>query len=690
MLVARAAVQRPRVVLIDADSQGALDVVSRMRELPQGEDIHVLFVAAPGGAMTSREEALAHEGTGFFVRPVDLPALVKEVEALTGGMHDAEGGQPEGTPPPAIAAPAQKLSSAPPSPRRAPSSGPPSEGPVSAALPPTSIAWAAASRAVGLGPPVSPDLQRLLAEAEQRAHVAGDDSSSPSPEQEVEAVLPSELLAALDEPLDDDDRDPETAMPTRPPSLATRERTNDGGAPRTTGATGTGSGATPHGSSVTGPGTGEESLTPGPRAPAEASPRPPRVGTPEPERADVRRSPPTLAAAERQPQENPGFRPRPGEAGDAPSRSRSRPGEAADAPSKSRPHPGEAGDVPSPASGPPMPVLAQAIAGRNTTSLCFASPDAERRVVLREGDVVTCASTAEDESLLAFLGVRGELPRETVRRLASRFPAFGKHAAAALVARGYLRQDQMWSTLRAHAEWVLSRVLQTSEARAVVEAQPPGRLASEPSVFGGATGAEVFVEVVRRVVSPTDALERLGGDSAHLGQGGAYHLLVECALAPLELDLLRAAPGRTVREVLDSTTDADFAAVVFAVTELGVLDVLPALSSPRGDGDAAADVAALDSDAIRERVRARLQLVEDGDYFAILGVGREATGYEVKRAFLELRRTFDPSRLLSPELADLAGDVRTVTSVLEEAYDILKDPARRERYRRAIEGSPKG
>jgi curved DNA-binding protein CbpA len=83
-----------------------------------------------------------------------------------------------------------------------------------------------------------------------------------------------------------------------------------------------------------------------------------------------------------------------------------------------------------------------------------------------------------------------------------------------------------------------------------------------------------------------------------------------------------------------------------------------------------------------------MQLVDDGDYFALLGVPREATGYEVRRAFLELRRAFDPSRVLTPEIADLADDVRKIVVVLEEAYDILKDAARRDRYRRAIEGSP--
>lgn len=99
-------------------------------------------------------------------------------------------------------------------------------------------------------------------------------------------------------------------------------------------------------------------------------------------------------------------------------------------------------------------------------------------------------------------------------------------------------------------------------------------------------------------------------------------------------------------------------------------------------------MAAVDAEGIRERVRARLQLVDDGDYFALLGVSHQATGYEVRRAFLELRRAFDPSRVLTPEVADLVDDVRKITVVLEEAFDILKDSARRERYRRAIEAIP--
>ena len=341
--------------------------------------------------------------------------------------------------------------------------------------------------------------------------------------------------------------------------------------------------------------------------------------------------------------------------------------------------------------GEAMHVLARAIASRTGGSLCFVDGAIERRIVLREGDIVTAASSIEDESLLAFLGARGDLPRETVRRLSSKFPPFGRHAGAALVAKGYLGQDQMWPTLRAHAEWVLAHVLQMGEGQLVVEARPPGRLAGEPSVFGGSTGAEVFVELVRRIVAPVDAIERLGGGRARLGDGPASALLAECALALDEVERLRAASGGTLRDVLEGAPESDLATVIFALTQLGVLEVLASIGHASGAPEGPSpDDAALDAEAIRERVRARAQLVDDGDYFAVLGVARDATGYEVRRAFLELRRAFEPSRMLTPDVADLAPDVRKITVVLEEAYEILKDTARRDRYRRAIEAVPDG
>ena len=134
----------------------------------------------------------------------------------------------------------------------------------------------------------------------------------------------------------------------------------------------------------------------------------------------------------------------------------------------------------------------------------------------------------------------------------------------------------------------------------------------------------------------------------------------------------------------------DVLPVAYALVLLGALSAVRGLApvlkaEPEYSED---ELRVLDEEAIRTRVRARMAHVEEGDYFAVLGISRDATGYEVRKAFLALRRELEPSRLLTPRTADLREDVEHIVVVLEEAYEILRDAARRERYRRAIEATP--
>lgn len=726
MLVARVAVQHPRVIFVDADAEGALDVVTRMRELPDADGIDVLFFARAGGAVSTPEQALAHEGSGVFARPIDVEAVVKKIDALTGGsiappppplLPKRMSSRPPppsariapissvagASLPPASMRASDPISSRPPSPRVSVPAPVPSHRsasiPLDAALPGERRAPTA---------PLSAELEQLLAEAEERVPVqTSPESVPPTPEEEIEAVLPAELLESLDDPLDDDDDDDAQESAYAPMHRAT----GVGGSRSTTGA-GTGAGSSAPG---TGPGAGTGAgpatnagksiarTTGAHRAFAgESTQTPPPVkthggthsgttGATTGERREATRGDAAIVAP---PIEHDrarlGSQPPPTAYSNAP------PSDARDdvlpvesASPRASP-PAAEGPLPSvvltPGEAPRA--AARAIAARTTGSLAFDAAGVVRRVLLREGDIVTVASSSEEESLLAFLGVRGELPRETVRRLAGKFPGFGRHAGAALVAHGYLRQDQLWPVLRAHAEWILGRVLVLTAGTVIHEIEPPGRLPSEPGVFGGSTGAEVFVEVLRRVVAPPEAIERLGGVTSRIGDGERAALLSECALAAREATLVGEARGKSVQELLDAAPDSDAATVLYAVWLLGVVDVMRGVGRASPSDASAPDVDALDEDAIRARVKARLQLVDEGDYFAVLGVSRDTTGYEIRRAFLELRRAFEPSRILSPPVADLADDVRKIVSVLEEAYEILRDGARRERYRRAIDAVP--
>lgn len=331
--------------------------------------------------------------------------------------------------------------------------------------------------------------------------------------------------------------------------------------------------------------------------------------------------------------------------------------------------------------------LATAVATRFSGSLALVVEGVARRVVFQDGDIVTAASERSEETLVSFLAERGDLQRDLVAKLQTRLPPSGRHAGAALIAQGHLAQDDLWPVLRAHAEWILCKALVDGPGGIETEEEPPGRLKAEPSVFGGATGAEVFVELMRRAVPTEIALPRLGGREARLDIGVRPQLLSECALSEAEQGLLRAAPSRRVGELLPEGEN-DLATVIWALVELGVVSV-HAATHDEGDAPKPA-FDPLDEEALRSKVRARVALVKEGDYFSLLGVPRSATAYDIKRAYLELRRTYEPTRLLTGATVDLIDDLKLILEVLDEAFEILRDTNRRERYRKAIEASPLG
>jgi hypothetical protein len=752
LLVSRVSVQRPSLILCDADAPGAVESIERIhRDVPGGHRVDVVFIRERGAtAQLELTDVIEREGSGSFDRPVDDAALTRKVEALIGPPARYEPRPrlaPGGRAPILVAATRRPFrydqkSSPSASPERPPSQPPRSMTWVAPApsAPAGSIDGSPLSAPDALAPPptvrredappplslapsaqqlpqarLSPELEMLLGRAEQRVTQSRASVAPPSdrlsPEAELEAILPSDVLAALDEPLDLDDGDDSDAGPsTHGGDERGSSRGTAGTGTKTNGgskAPGAGTGAAGHAS---GDGASEPGKTEPPLSPETEPPRtPPDMplrafaasatsgSAPPPSEREQRGTSAGVASempppsARRAPTTRPLEPPEP-----APQASTKPPRGAA----LSTPEPSDWAAPPVPGGSPlqlpktlgpgeALQCLALAVRSRYTGALAFEAPDGVRRIVFRDGDFVTAATSADAESLVACLIERGTLPADTSTKLGRKLPLFGRHAGAALIAHGYLQQDELWPVLRTHAEWLIGRIARLEKGETGVEPEVPPRLATEPAVFGGATGAEVLVELVRRVLPPELSVAQLGGAGSRVRQGASRNLLGECALEADEVELVRSLDGETVGDAIARARSRDFGSALLALVALGVLQKSGAaelrLPAPVG---AAPALDRLDHEALRKRIAARRALVDDGDYFALLGVGRGATGYDVRRAYTQLREELEPSRILTPVTADLRDDVDAILLLVEEAYEILSDDLRRERYRRALEASP--
>ena len=82
----------------------------------------------------------------------------------------------------------------------------------------------------------------------------------------------------------------------------------------------------------------------------------------------------------------------------------------------------------------------------------------------------------------------------------------------------------------------------------------------------------------------------------------------------------------------------------------------------------------------RERVRARWELVSEADYFALLGVRRDATGFEIRRAYQSARRDFSTDSFPNDLRRELAQELDDIAHVLDEAFRVLRDDRLRQTY----------
>lgn len=84
-----------------------------------------------------------------------------------------------------------------------------------------------------------------------------------------------------------------------------------------------------------------------------------------------------------------------------------------------------------------------------------------------------------------------------------------------------------------------------------------------------------------------------------------------------------------------------------------------------------------------ERLSASLDKM---DYFEILAVGKAAKPAEIRRAYHARSRQFHPDRYHHTRLPRLGEDLLIISKRISEAYVILRDDKKRERYLEGIQG----
>jgi hypothetical protein len=331
-------------------------------------------------------------------------------------------------------------------------------------------------------------------------------------------------------------------------------------------------------------------------------------------------------------------------------------------------------------SDAPM-LLARMFAQSATGRVVFRKGDVEKVVFFDQGRPVFAASNAPGDRMGELLVREGKITAAQYERCQQHASSSGRRMGEILVDFGYLKRRELLPAVRRHVEDLLYSLFGWEEGayRLHVDAAPSAeriRLSRHP--------AALILEGIRRKLDRT-TLENLVGASSTVIEvpdrerlGGIVN---ESDLAVEERSALAAFDAQTDLSQIARIAAIDVADVLPLAWGLCVLGLATARRAEAEPSDeSSALVGETDLEIDRERVRARWRLVGDADYFALLGVRRDATAFEIRRAYQAARRDFAVDGFPNDLRRELAQQLEDISDVLDEAFRVLRDDRLRQTY----------
>ena len=326
-------------------------------------------------------------------------------------------------------------------------------------------------------------------------------------------------------------------------------------------------------------------------------------------------------------------------------------------------------------------LIARMFVGEFTGKVTFRrAGDEEKSIYFDGGRPVFASSNLPADRMGELLYREGKITGEQYAGCRDVVLESGRRMGEILVDRGFLKRRELLPAVRRHVEDIIYSLFawDHGEYRIV-----PGDGASSERIRLSRHPAAMVLEGVRRKLDFATLERLLGPPTTVVEVGDRDKAGNVIAVADLSAEERAALVGMDGNNDLGHVARASGSLLVtvyqlaWAMTLLGVATV-----RRRGDDDddQPALVGETDLAIDRDRVRARHRLVAEADYFALLGVRRDATGFEIRRAYESAMRDFDADAF-PPELrAELGMEIAEIASVLDEAFRVLRDDRLRGAY----------
>jgi hypothetical protein len=372
----------------------------------------------------------------------------------------------------------------------------------------------------------------------------------------------------------------------------------------------------------------------------------------------------------------------------------------------------------------PLPrLLLELQRARATGTLVLRQARTEKRVQLREGTLVLVESNRSSESLIRLLVEWGKLDAAQRERAVQRMNARQCGELAALLDLKALGPKELFLALRDQAkrilidcfgwsagEFELSRseapapesqslqidLLALAQEGIATHWRPDqvltalgDRVSQYPRpgpLFAHARKSLVEDEPLRTLLDSLDGTAATWAALQRTGSTGAFAAFwVLDAIAALEYSAEAQVPEQ------EDTAGEDEEALEIEISVAGDGEASPSADAERGTETATREAPADDRGdsevvALRDEVREKHARLSEIDFYQLLGVERDATAAQIKRAYIQAAKRLHPDALSRLGLEEMKQEANEVFAEIAKAHTTLLDPGQRQSYDASLDG----
>lgn len=327
-------------------------------------------------------------------------------------------------------------------------------------------------------------------------------------------------------------------------------------------------------------------------------------------------------------------------------------------------------------------LLGAALENTATGRLRLKRGDVEKSIFFEAGRPVLAVSSAASDRMVQMLVREHTISAEQADCAMALAADTRRRMGVVLVDLGFLKSGELLPAVRRHYEEIILSIFEWEEGTYRFEA---GETADPRRVRLLQHPAAIVVEGIGRAYSDA-RLSRAYGNPLQM-----LRLRQHSGVADIMLGVTSGVPAisrlpvlfdgvRTIIDIVRASGQSESVVLQVALA-LRAFGVLQGTVVASGDETPTPEIMARDSEIDRERIRQRSRFVAEGSYFDVLGLLPTASVAEIRAACDRIRReTSDLT--IGPTLgAELAGELRVLRVVLDEASWILGDDTTRELYR---------